>query len=89
MSKFKISNDIIREPINNEIIGKNINDVDVEIRDYWPITYKTDAKGENGHRCLIYQYDMFKAILIVDKDECIIDYFVYRLGQDTPVKPNE
>lgn len=89
MSKFKISRDIKNDPINNEIIGKNIHDVDVEIREYWPCTYNTDAKGENGHRCLIYQYDVFKAILIVDKDECIIDYFVYQLGQDIPNKPNK
>ena len=86
---FKISNDIESEPIKKEIIGKNIRDVDVEIRDYWRVTYVTDAKGENGHRCLIYQYDVFKAILIVGKDDCIIDYFVYQLGQDIPKKPNK
>ncbi len=87
---YKIPKDIKNDPINKGIIGKSIYDVDAEIRDYWASNYhyKTDAKGENGHRCLTYQYDMFKALLIVDKEDRIIDYFVYQIGQDTPEKPN-
>ncbi|MBR6416264.1 MAG: hypothetical protein IKS22_09195 [Bacteroidales bacterium] len=88
MAKFKISKDIQNDPINPEIIGKSIHDVDAAIREYCPVTYQTDAKGENGHRCLTYQYDMLKALLIVDKDDRIIDYFVYQIGQETPENPN-
>ena len=42
--------------------------------------------GNNGFRCIQYQTQDNKVILMFDRDGCLLDYFEYGIEMDRPYR---
>ena len=72
------------DPDWDSMVGKSIKEVDALVREKWPYPLKTDARGNDGFRCIQYQTQDDKVILIFDKDECLLAFFRYGIEMDRP-----
>ena len=75
---------VARFPDWDSMVGKSIKEVDALVREKWLHPLKTDALGNNGFRCIQYQTQDNKVILIFDKDECLLAFFEYGIEMDRP-----
>ena len=82
--KLHLDKNLSSDPDWKDLIGKHVNDVDVIVHQKWQYPWETIAIGYNHLRCKTYQYGTAKAVLILDESKCVLDVFVYDIGQDKP-----
>ena len=84
MSKIDLKNWVNPDPDWDSMVGKSIQEVDTIVREKWPFPLKSDALGNNGFRCIQYQTQDDKVILMFDRDGCLLDVFEYGIEMDRP-----
>ncbi len=86
MGRISLKNWVNPNPDWDSLIGRSIKEVDAIVREKWPNPLKSDALGLNGFRCIQYQSQDNKVILLFDRNECLLDVFEYDFVMDRPLR---
>ena len=72
------------EPEWTSFIHKDIKAVVGEINKIWNCPLRSETLGYDGQKCIEYQHQVFRAIIIVDANDIILNVFRFNL-EYTPI----
>lgn len=73
------------DPDWKSLIGKRSNAVEAIVIEKWSCLLKTYACGVDGLKCIQYQNQDRKVVMVFDRDDCLLDVFEYCVDMDRPL----